>query len=387
MTYPEALDYLFRQSRSGAPRGTLRIQGLLESLGNPQEKFRAVHVLGTNGKGSVVAYLEAMLKAAGLRYGATTSPHLVDFRERIRTHLGLISQSEVVAFVKWLKRHSFSPAPAFFDLATALAFRHFTDKQVEWAVVEAGVGGRHDATNALSKVSLTVLTNVGADHLETLGGSLTSIAQDESGAFRPGVPVVTAVAPPELSVVQQAAQDLGAPLYAMGQGSLFELPVAPALPGAFQQTNARLAVAAARLMGWPEAAIARGLLEAQHPGRLQTFWIEGVRVVLDGAHNPHAVEALLLEFERFHLVFGAFARKDHARMLQMLRTKAQSVRFTHAGKGALGPELGQGFIAEPAKAVEAAITQAKSDGWPVLVTGSLYLVGAMLAHFAATPKP
>ncbi|MFN3368901.1 MAG: bifunctional folylpolyglutamate synthase/dihydrofolate synthase, partial [Thermus sp.] len=180
MTYREATGWLFAQRRQGG-RGLSRVKALLERLGHPEEAFGAVHVLGTNGKGSVVAYLEAAFRAAGLPYGAYTSPHLLDFRERIRTHGGWILEEEVVEFVAWARGEAWPDPPGFFDLATALAFLHFRRKGVALAAVEAGVGGEKDATNILPRVALTVLTNVGEDHLESLGGSLVAVAREKAG--------------------------------------------------------------------------------------------------------------------------------------------------------------------------------------------------------------
>jgi dihydrofolate synthase/folylpolyglutamate synthase len=137
MTYREALGWLYGRRREGG-RGTHRVRALLARLGHPEGAFPAVHVLGTNGKGSVVAYLEAAFRARGLPYGAYTSPHLLDFRERIRTHLGQIPEREVVAFVEWAKEEAWGEPPGFFDLATALAFRHFKEVGVALAAVEAG---------------------------------------------------------------------------------------------------------------------------------------------------------------------------------------------------------------------------------------------------------
>ncbi|PZA06631.1 MULTISPECIES: folylpolyglutamate synthase/dihydrofolate synthase family protein [unclassified Meiothermus] len=384
MTYAKALEWLYGQTRSGAPRGTRRVGEVLERLGHPERRFPAVHVLGTNGKGSVVAYLEAAFRAAGIRYGATTSPHLVDFRERIRTHQGLIPEEQVTRFVEWAREQNFIEHPAFFDLATALAFEHFAKVGVEMAAVEAGVGGVLDATNILSEVRLTVLTNVGEDHLETLGGSLEAVARDKAGAFRPGVPVITAAEGIGLAVAREVAQSRRAPLYVLEpEDALFELPVPPALRGEVQRQNARLAAAALRLLGFPEPAIVEGLRGAVHPGRMQELEQQGVRVILDGAHNPPAARALAEEFSGYHLVYGAFPRKDYAAMLKFLLPKARSVRYTRAGVGALqAVQLSlvhpAPYFEEPLEALEDALRFARQDGEPVLVTGSLYLVGEML---------
>ncbi|TFU16726.1 bifunctional folylpolyglutamate synthase/dihydrofolate synthase [Thermus tengchongensis] len=377
MGYQEALDWLFAQRRQGA-RGLGRVRALLERLGHPEESFQAVHVLGTNGKGSVVAYLEAAFRAQGLPFGAYTSPHLLDFRERIRTHQGLIPEAAVVRFVAWAQGQSWPEPPGFFDLATALAFWHFREEGVALAAVEAGVGGEKDATNALSHVVLTVLTHVGEDHLEALGGSLEGVAWEKAGAFRPGVPVVTGAEGVGLEVARRVAAARGCPLHLLDpEDPLFALPAPPALKGAFQEANARLAAAALRLLGFPEEAIARGLREARHPGRLERFQVEGVEVYLDGAHNPPAAQALAREFAAYHLVFGAFSRKDVRGVLAQLLPKAQSVRYTRAGEGALGEELGTPFFEEPWEALCHAVAAAQEDGLPVLATGSLYLVGAL----------
>ncbi|MFM9420950.1 bifunctional folylpolyglutamate synthase/dihydrofolate synthase [Thermus scotoductus] len=377
MTYREATGWLFAQRRQGE-RGLSRIRTLLERLGHPEEAFQAVHVLGTNGKGSVVAYLEAAFRAAGLPYGAYTSPHLMDFRERIRTHRGWILEKEVVEFVVWARGEAWPEPPGFFDLATALAFQHFQKRGVAFAAVEAGVGGERDATNILPRVALTVLTNVGEDHLEALGGSLEAVAREKAGAFRKGVPVVTGARGVGLEVVREVARTRGSPLYLLDPlDPLFALPAPPVLKGAFQEENARLAAAALRLLGFPEEAIAQGLREARHPGRLERFLLEGVEVYLDGAHNPPAALALSRELSAYHLVFGAFPRKDVKGVLAHLLPKARSVRYTRAGEGALGRELGEPFFEDPWEALGEAVKAAQGDGVPVLATGSLYLVGAL----------
>jgi dihydrofolate synthase / folylpolyglutamate synthase len=387
MTYREALGWLYARRREGG-RGTHRVRALLARLGHPEGAFPAVHVLGTNGKGSVVAYLEAAFRARGLPYGAYTSPHLLDFRERIRTHLGQILEAEVVAFVEWAKEEAWGEPPGFFDLATALAFRHFKEAGVALAAVEAGVGGEKDATNALSRVALTVITHVGEDHLEALGGTLEAVAREKAGAIREGVPVVTGAKGVGLRVIREVARARGAPLYLLDpQDPLFALPAAPALRGRFQEGNARLAAAALRLLGLAEEVIAKGIATAQNPGRLERFLLKGVEIYLDGAHNPPAASALAREFSAYHLVFGAFPRKDVKKVLAHLLPKARSVRYTLAGEGAMGKELGSPFFPEPWEALLHAVERAKEDGLPVLATGSLYLVGALLKGLTPGPRP
>ena len=380
-----ALAWLFAQRRQG-PRGLSRVRALLSRLGQPEADFLAIHVLGTNGKGSVVAYLEAAFRSSGMPFGAYTSPHLLDFRERIRTHMGWIPMEEVVAFVDWARGQTFPEPPAFFDLATALAFAHFRKAGVLLAAVEAGVGGGLDATNALARVAVTVLTNVGEDHLEALGGSLESVAWEKASAFRKGVPVVTGARGVGLEVARKVAAEKGSPLYVLdSEDPLFALPAPPRLKGAFQEENARLAAAALRLLGFSEEAIAQGVQGARHPGRMQEVPYQGVRLLLDGAHNPPAAQALARELPAYHLLFGAFPRKDVKGVLGHLLPKARSVRYTRAGEGALGRELGEPFFEEPEEALGHAVEAAKKDGLPVLATGSLYLVGSLLAVLGQDP--
>jgi dihydrofolate synthase/folylpolyglutamate synthase len=359
-----------------------------------------VQVIGTNGKGGVVAYLEAALKASGKSFGITTSPHLVEFRERIRTHRGQIGEAEVVAFVEWAKSQGFTEAPAFFDLTTALAFKHFAEQGVGLAVVEAGVGGLSDTTHVLPKVVLSIISSIGEDHLEALGGSLETVARDKAGAIRPGVPVVTGAGGMGLKIVGEIARQCQAPLYVLGQHDplyglgeyhpLFELKVEPILKGAMQRRNAHLAVAALRLLGFSETHISTGLSTAQHPGRMQEVWLEGARVILDGAHNPPAAQALAAEFAYYHLVYGGFPRKDYSSVLKALLPKALSVTYTSAGKGGLkGEVLSQVYPApyypDPMSALDQALSNASQHHQPVLVTGSLYLIGALLPYLSPEP--
>lgn len=383
MTYEEAVAWLYAQTRAGGPRGLSRVRAVLERLGHPEERFEAVHVVGTNGKGSVVAFLEATLCAAGVRYGATTSPHLIDFRERIRTQGGLIPAEEVVDFVEWARKQTFPERIAFFDHSVALAFDHFARAEVELAVVEAGVGGLLDATRVLPRVALVILTNVGEDHLEVLGGSLEAVARDKAGAIRPGVPVVTAAEGVALEIVSRIAREKGAPLHVLSEDdSLFDLPSQPSLSGAFQRVNARLCAAAARLLGIREAAIAQGITQAKHPGRMQRVEWRGLELILDGAHTPPAARALAQELSGYHLVYGAFPRKDYRQVLEILLPGARSLRYTSAGAGALDALTLKAvhsapFFEDPLEALEDARAARKGQE-PVLVTGSLYLVGEVL---------
>ncbi len=382
MNYSDSLEWLFSQTRSGKLRDKKRITEILNFLGNPQDTFPSVRVIGTNGKGSVAAFMEAGLKSSGIRFGVTVSPHVNDFRERIRTHNGPIPEAEVVIFLNKLKSFDFENQPSFFDIVTAMAFDHFARNQVELALVEAGVGGVSDDTDILENIKLIILTTVGLDHVPTLGNTLEQIANEKASAIRFGVPVICGWEPSIAEVAREIADAKSAPFYLLSEGGeLFRLPTKPVLQGEFQYHNAALAAAGLRLLGFAEPGVRSALEHAVHPGRMEEFQYKGARVILDGAHNPQAARALVKSLTHYHLVYGAFGRKDFQAMLDILLPKARSVRFSRAGEGALGAETFEGdFFEDPKNALESALACSSADGFPVLVTGSFYLVGSVRAE-------
>ena len=391
MTYSEALEWLYARTRSGladaSERGPERAKGLLEQFNHPQQSFRGVHVIGTNGKGSVCAMISAGLRAAGDRVGCFTSPHLLDFRDRITVDGLEIPESEVVRFVQWAQRDR--TQAAFFDLSLVLAFTHFARTAVEIAVVEAGVGGARDATMNLEHVILTVITNVDFDHVETIGPNLQQIALEKAGAIRAGVPVVTAARGEALEVIRRIAFERGSELHVFeperpepehseSADTLFALPHRPALRGVFQLENAALAVAGLRLLGLENEEI-EVALEASWPGRMEKLELQNRAVILDGAHNPAAARALAASLKPgFALVFGAMARKDVRGVLEPLRELASEVRFVSPGAlgadpQALALEFGGQAFDDLETALRASLESVPERG-RVLVTGSLYLV-------------
>jgi dihydrofolate synthase / folylpolyglutamate synthase len=377
MTYSEALEWLYARTRSGLARGSERSRDLLEQFNNPQRAFRGVHVIGTNGKGSVCAMISAGLRAAGDRVGRFTSPHLLDFRERITVDGLEIPESEVVRFAQWAQRDR--TEAAFFDLSVVMAFTHFARTGVEIAVVEAGVGGARDATMNLENVLLTVITNVDFDHVETIGPNLRQIALEKAGAIRAGVPVVTAARGEALEVVRAIALEQGAELHVLDSGDeLFALPHKPALRGVFQLENAALAVAGLRLLGLEDQEI-EAALEASWPGRMEKLELQNRAVILDGAHNPAAARALAASLKPgFALIFGAMARKDVRGVLEPLRELASEVRFVSPGALGADPhslalEFDGTAFDDLEQALRASLESVPERG-RVLVTGSLYLV-------------
>ncbi len=379
--YRRAADWLESQTRSGRPRGPQRARELLRALGLKTPETRFVHVVGTNGKGSVAAYLEAAFEHAA-RGGAFLSPHLVSLRERVRCSGELVSEDEVAGYVARVRGLRLAEPPAFFDLMLGLALDCFARRGVSWAALEAGVGGASDATMAVDAgIAAVVLTNVGPDHLQTFGGC-AALARDKARAARPGVPLVTAATGEALAVVRREAALVGAPLFVYDPSDpLFKLPAAPALAGGFQRENAALAAAALRLAGFSDEAVSAGLRGASLPGRMQRLVVDGVEVILDGAHNPPAALALARELagRRFHLLFGAHERKAVLQTLEPLAAGAASVTLTWPLSG---PPAGGGwrFEADPLIAFDRVRRRAAAKGEPVLVTGSLYLVGRLLSR-------
>ena len=208
---PAPYDWLYSRTRQGRARGPERARALLDRLGAPDSTFSSLRVIGTNGKGSTCAMLEAGLIAVGERVGCFTSPHLTHFEERIRIGGAELDPLRSAAFVQWAQRHA--PKAAFFELTLGLACLEFARAGVRWAVMEAGVGGVSDGTQALSNVRAVLITNVALDHTAALGPTLTEIARDKAGAAQPGVPLLTTAQGEGLEVIEQVAAERNAPFY------------------------------------------------------------------------------------------------------------------------------------------------------------------------------
>lgn len=431
MTYPDALQYIYDLQRLGIKLGLENIRRLLGALGNPERAFRAVHVGGTNGKGSTAALLAAILRAAGLRVGLYTSPHLLDFTERIQVSgepIGPDALADLTAEVRAALEAAFAPAPddlpshpTFFEVTTALAFLHFARAGAEWAVIEVGLGGRYDATNVLAP-DLTVITNVAVEHQDLLGDSLEAIAAEKAGIVKPGIPLVTAAAEPALGVLRRACAERGAPLLhvpttygwireaLLPDGQVFSLRgpgtdrrnLRIGLLGRHQLVNAATAVSAAerlwgRSLALPESAVREGLAAARWPARLQVVG-ERPRLLVDSAHNPAACRAVrdFLEEEipgRRLLVFGALKDKDWGQMLEILLPAFTVAILCRppSDRAAdpvmlLGSARGLCHHVEVVPEVPDALAAARALARPedtVLVAGSLFTAGAALAALRA----
>ena len=375
------------------------MRDLLERCGAPPPP-KVIHVVGTNGKGTVTHFLAAMAQAAGGRIGRFTSPHVEHLRERIAVDGVAIPDEAVRRFVARVRPWGLAGI-GFFEWTLALAVEHFAAEGVSLAVIEAGVGARHDATLALRGVIGTVLTNVDLDHLETLGPTLTDIARDKAHVARPGVPLVTGVNEATRAVVLAHAERVGAPVYAIDAVSdLARFPDgAPTLHPPTRVEGARLALALGRLLGFPEGALRAGLATPPPPARFECFTLPhaGVRVpvILDGAHDPAAAERLAVALpEGFVLVFGSLERKRDLPTLAPLRALASAVMLVPADVGEAPPPLpgepGPATVAHASveAGLLAALTAAAAAGRTVAIAGSLHLAGlarAWLRARAETP--
>ncbi len=376
--------------------GLKRTRALLDALGSPERTFRSVLVAGTNGKGSTSAALSAILSAAGVRAGLFTSPHLVRVTERVRIGEEDVPEpllDDVLGLVAAVSGPG-ERGPTYFEALTVAALELFRRARVEVAVLEVGIGGRLDATNVVTP-DIAIVTNVGADHLDVLGPSLADVAREKAGIFRSGRPALVGAAggaPEAKAVFHAEASRTGARLLEVPASDRWD-GVFP-LPGVHQRANAALAVAAARALApLDDATVAAGLAKTRWRGRLERIDRPGHRtLILDGAHNPDGAEALALWLDseglsgRIDLLFGAMGDKDLTGLAGPLAERARHVVFAAppspraASPEALRERLGR-VEARAASSVAEALSwldDAAPGAPPVLVAGSLYLVGEVL---------
>jgi dihydrofolate synthase/folylpolyglutamate synthase len=375
--------------------GLERVERALDALGHPERAAPVLHVAGTNGKGSTCAMAAAALRAAGLTVGLYTSPHLEAFNERIQVDGRPIADADLAAAAEavraacpWHEAGAPEERLTYFEFATLAAFVHLARARVDAAVVEVGLGGRLDATNAVAP-AVTAVARIGLDHTQLLGDTVEAVAREKAGIFKRGVPaVVHAHQPPGvLEVLAAEAARAGAPFQVAPPG--WDGPMA--LLGPHQRGNAGLAAAALRALrgaGLPvgEEAVAAGIAGASWPGRLERLG----GVLLDGAHNPDGAAALAAALAALHpgrpaeLVFGVLGDKDHRGMLAALAPVARRLHLVApatprarpaAEVAALAASLGVDAHVHDGVAAAIACARAAAAGAPVVVAGSLYLVG------------
>jgi dihydrofolate synthase/folylpolyglutamate synthase len=398
VNYPGALAWLYGLQRFGIKLGLENIRRLIAELHVDLACARVIHVAGTNGKGSVCAMIDSILRAQKYRTGLFTSPHLVTFRERIRVDGEMISEDAVANGLTTIRDlvRNWDSHPTFFEVTTALALKHFSNSKIDVAILETGLGGRLDATNALQS-DISVITSIDLDHQQWLGQSLREIATEKAGIIKPKIPVVSA---PQASdaekVICSRAAECEAPMQFVHE-SYQKSPIG--LSGDYQKQNAALAIAGlhAAKIEIDDFSIARGLASVDWPARFQR-WDD--RIVIDGAHNPGAVRVLAQTWresfgdQRATLILAILSDKDLRGICEALAPIADSVllpkirsdRATPPDELAkvlsvITPSLPYSITDSIAHAL--ALAHAKPN--PILLTGSLHFAGEALAYLRGEP--
>jgi len=402
MSYAEAIQFLYGLQMFGARPGLQTTRQLAALTGNPQDKLRFIHVAGTNGKGSTCAMLESIYRAAGLRVGLFTSPHLVSFRERIQVNRELILASEVARLASdiqlSLKTFSDDQHPTMFEVVTVLALRHFAEQKCDLVIWETGLGGRLDATNIVTPLA-SVITNIALDHQAWLGDTLAKIAAEKAGIIKTGVPVVTTERGAEaLGVVERVARENNSPLTRVESTPSTILPPSSSLSGSHQRTNSALARATVEILRETipvsDAQIAAGLAQVKWLGRLQLITRQnGQQVLLDGAHNIAGVQTLRAALEQNFkrtdrtLILGMLGDKDWQVMCDMLAPLASRIMLVPVDSARTATPEELAVVCRAAnpqaeihciKTLSVALESAAEDAF-VVIAGSLYLIGAALA--------
>lgn len=431
------LSRLFKLHRKTIELSLGRIERLLAALGSPERRLPPIiHVAGTNGKGSTIAFMRAILEAAGKRVHVYTSPHLVRFHERIR--LGaegggkLVGDSELFAALRACEKANNGEQITFFEVTTAAAFKLFSETPADYLLLEVGLGGRFDATNVIAPPRASVITPISIDHPEFLGYTVEKIAFEKAGIIKPGAPVIASLQhEATLDVLRRAASRAGAPLIVAGQDfvareehgrlifederGLLDLPL-PRLLGRHQHQNAATAIAALRCVepNLAHGVFERGLSQAEWPARLQnlvkghasTLAPEGAEVWLDGGHNEDAGRALAQAMADFEdkiqrplvLICGTLTTKDTGAFLQPFKGLAQEVLAVpiateinaKSARDVAADANAVGIRAAACESVESALRFLAVRDWRlpprILIAGSLYLAGEVLALNGTPPQ-
>lgn len=405
MSYQETVEWMFQQlpmyqriGKTAFKKDLTNTQKLASVLGDPQKKFKSVHVAGTNGKGSTTHMLAAVLKEAGYKVGLYTSPHLKDFRERIKINGVMIPQETVVAFIQQNKTFLEENSLSFFEMTVGMAFDHFASEEVDIAVVEVGMGGRLDSTNIITP-EISVITNIGLDHTAFLGNTLEEIAAEKAGIIKPGIPVVIGERHEKTApVFQKIASEKEAKIIFAEDHTYRHYETD--LKGDYQQKNLKTTLAALeelKVLGWeiPEEAISNGLNSVKLHTGLQGRWDilrEKPRVICDTAHNKEGLELVFQQlrrekFNRLHVVLGTVNDKDLDAVLPLFPTEAvyyfckpdvpRGLDAEDLKARALSYNLEGKLYASVADAYEAAL-EAALDEDLIFVGGSNFVVAEVL---------
>jgi dihydrofolate synthase / folylpolyglutamate synthase len=411
MNYSEAIRFLYDLQLFGTTLGLERARKLAKLAGDPQRKLRFIHVAGTNGKGSTCAMLESIYRAAGLRVGLFTSPHLVLFGERIQVNRQLISEADITRLVgemqDLLKQFSPEEHPTFFEVVTVMALRYFAEQKCELVIWETGLGGRLDATNIVTPLATTI-TNIQFDHQAWLGDSLARIATEKAGIIKPRVPVITAVDDRDaFRVLFETARQNESPFWLITWTQTEFAPLQDlTLPllGEHQRLNAALATYTVRAIAdkipVSDETIRAGLLSVQWPGRLQVVDRgDGKIFLLDGAHNIGGAETLRVAVRTYFasrnptLILGMLRDKDYREICEILAPLAGRILLVQvkSQRTAAPHELAEACrTANPRVEIREADSFAEALGLAlgdpfVVIAGSLYLIGEALELLKLSP--
>lgn len=409
---------LRKYERFGVDLGLDRILYLLERLGNPHQRVPVIHVAGTNGKGSVCAYLSSVLTVAGYRVGRYTSPHLIDWTERITLNQQPVASNTLLVALQQVEEaiDPDQPTPTQFEVLTAAAWCIFVEAAVDIAVIEVGLGGRLDATNVCDRPLATIITSLSREHWQRLGPTLADIAREKAGILKAECPAILGPLPPEAAqVVQERVMTLNCPVqwitpaqwipsrtdphpWAIAAEIAYPLP----LLGDMQLTNSALAIATFKLLrqqGWeiPGKAIQTGMAQTQWPGRLQWTEWQGMKLLIDGAHNPAAAKVLRQYLDQqpqsIHWLMGMLSTKDHSDILEALLRPGDRLTLVPVleHSTAAPQELAElalkvcpGLVAcntapSLSESLQRLIQEKRSSASLPVLCGSLYLVGEFLS--------
>ncbi len=418
--YPAVQEFLLSLKARGVRFGIARMREWSGALGHPERAVPAIHITGTNGKGSTAAMLEAIFRTAGWRTGLYTSPHLVRLGERVQVNRQILTETEIVAYTRELRpiaeevsRFSPDDHPSFFEFMTAMAFLQFARKKCDISLIEVGMGGRLDATNVVTP-EIAVITSISLDHCEYLGDTPEKIAAEKGGIIKPGRPVVIGRLPAGAErVIRGIAATLGSTVISVVEefGEQLERYPVTNLEGDYQRWNAATATLVARTMGAPwrltDDVIARGLQHVEWAGRWQRLKLGGRALILDASHNPEG--AAVLESNLQHLrtetdrapviITGVLGAARARALIETVSRYAREIHFvmphqaracTYEELEALVPRSYQGRVVRTTLAELFPTPQTCAVGGPgdtVVVTGSVYLIGEVLERIAPERGP
>ncbi|MDO8540669.1 MAG: folylpolyglutamate synthase/dihydrofolate synthase family protein [Opitutaceae bacterium] len=417
--YEEVKRYLAGLKRRGVRLGLDRMRRFADALGHP-EKIPCVHIAGTNGKGSVAAMLEAALCAAGWRTGLYTSPHLVKLGERVQVNRRALTEAEIVAYTHELRpiaaqlaRTDDRDHPSYFEFMTAVALVHFARSGCDLAVIEAGLGGRLDATNVVVP-EVSAITSIGMDHTELLGDTLESIAREKAGIIKPGVSVVIGLLPSAAEdVIRSIAAERGSSVFSVAEefGQDIEAYPCTNLEGEYQRVNAATASVAARVLAPPWGLhgelVRRALRAVDWPGRWQRTRVGARLLVLDASHNADGAQALDTNLSRLAaetgcapvVIAGVLGAARARPLIETICCHAAEIHFvvpdqaracSHAELESFVPASFRG------KVIHATLDElfpapnlcpAGAPNAPIVVTGSIYLLGEVMVRLDPTRGP